>query len=164
MRGFEVPGIAKWAVALGVLGVLGYDGFMTVATHLKAETDAQNAAYAASQAYFNAEAGQRTAETAYQAALTYLAGDQAPRCTAELTDESRGTTPTVIPLGCDFVCTGASAQASQCGTHGMFTIDGDGTVHLIVRRQAKTLVFGHLGFLHSMLVAYEQGDANQEQD
>jgi hypothetical protein len=164
--GFAVPGFVKVAIAIGVLGLLGYDGFVTVATHLKAESDAQNAAYAASQAWENAASGptQRSAQTAYQAALVYLAQNGSSSCTNELTAESQGTAPGIIPDGCDYVCTGAANQTTLCGSHGLFAVDADGTVHLIVRRQAKTLIFSHLGFMHSLLDAYEQGDANQSQD
>jgi hypothetical protein len=133
-----VPGIVKIAVALGVLGVLGYDTFVTIATHLKAESDAQNAAYAASQQWF--ESTDHSAQTAYNAAAQYI----------QANDPS------------DHVCAGDTDPV--CGKHGLFTVDPDGTVHLVVRREAKTLVFGHLGFMHNLLIAYEQGDANQRQD
>ena len=157
-------GLTKLAVAMGVLGVLGYDGFVTVATHLKAESDAQNAAYAASKAWFDQEGTQRTAQVAFQASLTYLAGAGSSACTDELTQESQGSPPGDIPAGCDYVCAGTDNQKTLCGTHGTFSIDPDGTVHLVVRRQAKTLVFSHLGFMHHLLIAYEPGDANQSQD
>jgi hypothetical protein len=158
---FAVPGIVKIAIAMAVLGVLGYDGFFTVATHLKTENDAQNAAYAASAAWQDAAANTRTAEVAYQAAVTYLASNQPSDCMDELTESAKGVVPSSIPVGCDFICTGASNQSQLCGSHGSFTVDPTGTVHLIIRRQAKTLVFGHIGFMHSLLVAYEAGDANQ---
>jgi hypothetical protein len=144
--------------------VLGYDTFFTIATHLKTENDAQNAAYAASQAWFNAQGQDRDANTAYQAALVYLAGVQPAECRTELTAEASQAPAGVIPKGCDYLCTGASNQTALCGSSGGFTVDADGTVHLVVRREAKTLVFGHLGFMHSLLVAYEHGDANQEAD
>jgi hypothetical protein len=159
-----VPGVVKWAIAIAILGLLGYDTFFTIATHLKAENDAQNAAYAASQAWFDADGTDRSANTAFQAALVYLAGNQPADCRGELTAEANLSPPGVIPLGCDYLCTGASNQVAACGKSGSFTVDEDGTVHLVVRRQAKTLLFGHLGFMHSMLVAYEHGDANQEED
>ncbi|HVU62197.1 MAG TPA: hypothetical protein VG899_16090 [Mycobacteriales bacterium] len=161
---FAIPGIVKIAVALAVLGLLGYDTFFTIATHLKAESDAQNAAYAASQAWFNADGSDKSANTAFQAALVYLAGNQPADCRNELTAEATLSPPGDIPLGCDYLCTGASNQAAECGNSGEFTVDQDGTVHLVIRRQAKTLLFGHLGFMHSLLVAYEHGDANQEED
>ena len=41
-----------------------------------------------------------------------------------------------------------------------FTIDPDGTVHLVVTRTAKTLVVGHIGFLKHYAVASEHGDDN----
>lgn len=158
-----VPGIVKIAVALGVLGLLGYDGFVTVATHLKASNDAQNAAYAASQAWFEGTST-HTAQIAYNAALVYLAQNQPSECAAALTTESQGGAPGDIPEGCDYICTGAQIQVPVCGSNGGFSVDPDGTVHLTIRREAKTLIFGHLGFMHSTLVAYEQGDANERQD
>lgn len=161
---FEVPGLVKLVLALGVLGLLGYDGFVTVATHLKAESDAQNAAYAASQAWFAAQPADRSADTAYQAAIVYLAGKQPAQCRDALEAEAKQLPPGSIPDGCEYICTGASNQQAMCGKHGAFSVDADGTVHLVVRRQAKTLVFGHLGFMHNTLIAYEHGDANQEKD
>lgn len=159
-----VPGLVKLAVVLGVLGVLGYDTFITIATHLKAESDAQNAAYAASSAWENADTDQRDAETAYQAAVAYLVDNQPAKCAAESVAGQSQSAPSAIPAGCDYLCTGASTERAICGSHGSFTVDSDGTVHLVVRREAKTLVFSHLGFMHSLLVAYEHGDANQSDD
>lgn len=155
-----VPGIVKLAVAFAVLGVLGYDTFVTIATHLKAENDAQNAAFAASTAWENAREARDNpgATTAYEAAIQYLAGQQGAGCAKSYQGQAA---PNSVPLGCDYLCTGASDQAALCGTHGAFSVDPDSTVHLVVRREAKTLVFGHLGFMHSLLVAYEHGDANQ---
>jgi hypothetical protein len=155
--------LVKLAVALGVLGVLGYDTFVTVATHLKAENDAQNAAYAASQAWQDsnhAAASAQTVGTAYQAAITWLQDNEPSKCTAELQGQAAQAAPSSIPAGCDYICVGASNQTPVCGSHGHFTIDPDGTVHLVIRREASTLVFGHLGFMHSLLVAYENGDAS----
>lgn len=137
-----VPGIVKIAVALGVLGVLGYDTFETIATHLKAESDAQNAAYAGSSAWNDArfgDGGTASAQTAYDAANTYLTANKA-----------------------DHLC--GMPGDHLCDGHNTFVVDPDGTVHLIVRREASTLVFGHLGFMHRFLVAYEEGDANSEAD
>lgn len=159
-----MPGVVKWALALGVLGVLGYDGFMTVATHLKASSDAQNVAYAASSQWTNAEGPQRTAMVAYQGAVSYLVANEPERCQSELSGLAKQAAPGVIPIGCEYLCTGAANQVSVCGTHGAFSVDDNGTVHLVLRRQAKTLVFGHLGFLHNELIAYGHGDANVTQD
>jgi hypothetical protein len=158
-----VPGMLKIAVALGVLGVLGYDGFVTVATHLKAENDAQNAAFAASQTLENAaDDGNRSDPVvAYEGALTWLAENQPSKCTDELRTQAERGVPAAIPRGCDFLCTGSDDQQVLCNTHGLFNVDPDGTVHLVVRREANTLVFSHLGFMHRFLVAYEQGDAKQ---
>ncbi|HWC35541.1 MAG TPA: hypothetical protein VG650_12035 [Mycobacteriales bacterium] len=164
-----VSGMVKLAVAFAVLGVLGYDTFVTIATHLKAENDAQNAAYAASQAWYDAgstassNGPSQTPQTAFQAAASYLAGNESAKCAAPLTAEvnTSATPPASIPVGCDYLCVGMPNQAALCGSHGTFSVDPDSTVHLVVRRQAKTLVFGHLGFMHSLLVAYEHGDAGQ---
>jgi hypothetical protein len=160
----SVPWYVKLAVTVGVLGVLGYDGFVTVATHLKAENTAQNAAYAASKAWTDAQGSSRSPSIAFQGAISYLAGEDPARCDSELTANSQLQAPGVIPLGCDYLCTGAVNQRAVCGTHGLFSVDDTGTVHLVIRRQASTLVFGHLGFMHNMLVAFEQGDANSSQD
>jgi hypothetical protein len=159
-----VPGIVKWAIALAIFALLGYDTFFTIATHLKTENDAQNAAYAASNAWTNADVSQRSAEVAFQAAVVYLEGIDPSDCAKELAASAMQQSPGAIPVGCDYICTGATNQALECGSHGLFSVDEDGTVHLVIRKQAKTLLFGHLGFMHSMLVAFEQGDANETQD
>ncbi|HVW80050.1 MAG TPA: hypothetical protein VHB69_03805 [Mycobacteriales bacterium] len=161
---FAIPGILKLAIALAILGVLGYDTFFTIAAHLKTENNAQNAAYAASAAWTNAEGTQRSAETAFEAAVTYLQGIEPADCASELAASARQQPPGSVPVGCDYLCTGASNQVALCGNHGAFTVDSDGTVHLVLRRVAKTLVFGHIGFMHGLLVAYEHGDANESQD
>lgn len=131
-----VPGIVKLILPLAVLGLLGYDGFVTVATHLKAEDDAQNVAYAVSQYWYD-NPSTRTLMNAYQEAVDYEAANN-PK---------------------DHVCEGSTDPL--CGTHGTFSVDPDGTVHLVVRRTASTLIFKHFGFMKSVLVAYESGDANQ---
>jgi hypothetical protein len=136
-----IPWWVKLAVALGVFGVLGYDTFVTIATHLKAENDAQNAAYAASSAWSNAaDSNDRTAMSAYQVAAQYLATNDPA----------------------DHLCAGDTDPL--CLGKGAFSVDPDSTVHLVVRRQAKTLIFGHLGFMHNLLIAYESGDADSNKD
>ncbi|HVV77604.1 MAG TPA: hypothetical protein VHC43_16410 [Mycobacteriales bacterium] len=157
-----VPWMVKLAIALAVFGVLGYDTFVTIATHLSAENDAQNAAYAASSAWSSASSDgvPQNADTAFQGAITYLAGKQSAKCMSELKANSTLASPSSIPTGCDYICTGAKSQAGVCGSHGRFAIDPDGTVHLVLRKQAQTLVFSHLGFMHSLLVAWEHGDAS----
>jgi hypothetical protein len=133
---FKVHWLVKVAVALAIIGVLGYDGFTTIATHLKAEDDAQNAAYAASQ-FWNDNAEARTnIQAVFDAAVQYEAANN----------------PT------DHVCEGATDP--MCGSKGHFSVDPDGTVHLVVRRTASTVVFKHLGFMHSQLIAFEDGDAS----
>jgi len=133
---FKVHWLVKVGLAVAVLGLLGYDGFVTVATHLKAENDAQNAAYAASQ-YWNDQPDTRADITnVYNAAAEY----------------EKANNPS------DHVCGGPSDPL--CGAKGPFSVEPDGTVHLVVRREAKTIIFKHFGFMHSLLTAYESGDAN----
>src|SRR4051812_35863245 len=127
---FKVPTLAKVGVALGVLGLVGYDGFVTVATHLKATDDAQNAALAASQ-FWEDHPDARDVNSVFEAAVEY----------------ERLNNPT------DHVCMGATDPL--CGTQGSFSVDPNGTVHLVVRREASTVIFKHLGFMHSKLIAYE---------
>ncbi|HVS67032.1 MAG TPA: hypothetical protein VHE56_00660 [Mycobacteriales bacterium] len=160
-----VPGIVKIGIALAVFGLLGYDTFFTIATHLKAEDVAQNAAYAGSQAW-DATSGSgdtHNAATAYDGVIQYLLTNEPAKCRDELTSDASQAVPATIPAGCDYVCTGAKTQAPICGSHGTFMVDSDGMVHLVIRREAETLVFKHLGFMHSMLTAYEHGDASTDQ-
>jgi hypothetical protein len=132
---FKVHWLVKVGLAVGILGVLGYDGFVTIATHLKAEDDANNAAYAASQ-YWDSHPDARDAQHVYDAAVLY----------------EQANNPA------DHVCMGGTDPL--CLEKGHFTVDADGTVHLVVRREATTLFFKHLGFMHSKLIAFENGDAN----
>lgn len=132
---FKVPGLAKVGIALAILGLFGYDGFVTVATHLKASDDAQNAALAAS-GYWHDNPEARAVQQVYQAAAQYEAANNPS----------------------DHVCMGDTDPL--CLGKGAFSVDTDGTVHLVVRREAKTLVFKHLGFMHNKLIAYENGDAS----
>lgn len=58
-----------------------------------------------------------------------------------------------------------AAEQSVAGTGDQvlqqnFTIDTDGTVHLLVQHAAKTLVFGRIGPLKHLTVTTEHGDAN----
>jgi hypothetical protein len=129
--------MVKIALAFGVLGLLGYDGFVTVATHLKAENDAQNAAYAASQWWYD-NPDQRNVQGAYEAALEWEAANNPS----------------------DHICMGVGDPDKDCVTEGNFSVDPDGTVHLVVRRHASTFIFKHLGFMKSYLTAYEHGDAS----
>lgn len=41
-----------------------------------------------------------------------------------------------------------------------FTVDADGTVHLLVRRHARSILMTHIGPLRKYTVAVEHGDAN----
>lgn len=43
-----------------------------------------------------------------------------------------------------------------------FSIDADGTVHLEIRRTAKTLVFAHIGALKKYTVTVQHGDAKND--
>lgn len=113
--------ITRLLVILAIVGILGYDTFAVMSCHVSTENDAQNAAYAASEAWHN---NNQNIELAYEAARAAI------------------TNPNETVLTSNF------------------TVDPDGTVHLIVQRTAKTIVFGHLSFLHSWVVADEHGDAN----
>jgi hypothetical protein len=117
----RVVTLTRLLVILAIVGVLGYDTFACMSTHVSTENDAQNAAFAASQAWHN----NPNIDQAYQAAVTELASNPAEK---------------VLTTG--------------------FTVDPDGTVHLVVVRKAKTILFGHIGGLKSWVVATEHGDAN----
>jgi hypothetical protein len=112
--------ISRLVVVLGIVGVLGYDGFSVAANRVSTESDAQSAAYAASDAWHS----KPNVDLAYQAAIQSVAGS----------DE------TVLQRG--------------------FTVDADGTVHLLLRNTTHTVVFGHIGPLRHLTVAIEHGDAN----
>src|SRR5262245_46173514 len=131
---FAVPGLIKVGIAVGILGLLGYDGFVTVATHLKADNDAQNAAYAASQYWYD-NPDQRNVNNAFGAAVEWEAANNPS----------------------EHVCMGSTDPL--CGTKGNFSVDPDGTVHLVIRREVKTIIFKHLGFMDGLLTAYGEGDA-----
>jgi hypothetical protein len=107
-------------VVLAIIGVVGYDGFSALSSRVKAQNDAQTAAFAASQAWHNTE----NLDDAYQAAVTSVAGTG------------------------DVILT----------RH--FVIDSDGTVHLLLRRRANSIVFKRIGALRQYTVALEHGDAN----
>jgi Tfp pilus assembly protein PilX len=113
--------LTRLVVILGIIGVLGYDTFACMSTRVSTENDAQNAAFAASQAWHNTQ----NIDQAYQAAVTEVANN--PGETVEQTG---------------------------------FTVDPDGTVHLILDRTAKTIVFAHIGFLKHWTAASEHGDSN----
>ena len=58
-----------------------------------------------------------------------------------------------------------AAVASLAGTGDTvlvqgFAVDPDGTIHLLVRHTAKTLVFAHIPPLKKLTVVTEHGDAN----
>jgi hypothetical protein len=55
--------------------------------------------------------------------------------------------------------TSLAGKADTVLTHH-FTIDADGTVHLLVRRKARTVLLNHIGPLKQYEVAVEHGDAN----
>jgi hypothetical protein len=117
----RVVTMTRLLVILAIVGILGYDTFAVMSTHVSTENDAQNAAFAASQAWHN----NPNIDQAYQAAVTEL----------------------------------ASNPAEKVQTTG-FTIDPDGTAHLIVVRKAKTILFGHIGAMKNWVLATERGDAN----
>lgn len=109
------------AVILGIVGVGGYDGFSIMSNNVSTENDAQNAAYAASQAWHN---DNENLTMAYQAAVQAVAGKN----------------ETVLTRG--------------------FTVDADGTIHLLVRRTANTILFNRIGPLKHVTVTTQHGDAN----
>jgi hypothetical protein len=110
-----------WLVAvLAILGVCGFDAASIISTRVNTENDAQTAAYAASASWHSTQ----NLDTAYQAAVTSLAG-----------------------------------KGDTVLTHH-FTIDPDGTVHLLVRRRAHSVVLDHIKSLRHLSLAVESGDAN----
>jgi hypothetical protein len=114
--------VTKFVATMAVLGVAGYDTVACMADHAKTEDNAQDAAYSASQSWFNT----KNIYDAYAAAQATLKAE----------------------------------NPSDKLIRKSFAIDPDGTVHLLVTRTAKTLVFGHIGFLRHYTVATEHGDAN----
>jgi hypothetical protein len=120
-RGAARLATVTWlVVVLAIIGVLGFDGFSVLSDRVKAQNDAQTAAYAASQAWHTTQ----NLDDAYQAAVTSVAGTG------------------------DVVLT----------RH--FTIDSDGTAHLLLRRRANTIVLKHISAFRKYTVALEHGDAN----
>jgi hypothetical protein len=112
--------ITGWLVALAIIGVAGFDTFGIMSAHVATENDAQNAAYAASQQWHL----NRNIDSAYQAAVTYVAGKHETVLTKD------------------------------------FTVDADGTVHLLVRVKADTVVAQHIGPLKKETIVTVHGDAN----
>jgi hypothetical protein len=112
--------LSRLVVILAILGVIGYDGFSIMSSHVATENDAQTAAYAASQAWHNTP----NIDLAYEAAVDSLAGKDDTVLTQD------------------------------------FTVDPDGTVHLLVRHTAHTLVVQRIGALKHLGVTTEHGDAN----
>jgi hypothetical protein len=108
-------------VILGLLGLTGYDGFSIMSNNVSTESDAQNAAYIASQAWHN---DHENLTLAYQAAVQAVAGK----------DE------TVLTQG--------------------FSVDADGTIHLLIRRTANTVILSKIGPLKHLTVTTQHGDAN----
>lgn len=109
------------AVILGVVGVGGYDGFSIMSNNVSTENDAQDAAYAASQAWHD---DNQNLTMAYQAAVQSVAGKDETVLTKD------------------------------------FTVDQDGTIHLLVRRTAHTILLSRIGPLKHLAVTTQHGDAN----
>jgi hypothetical protein len=65
---------------------------------------------------------------------------------------------------------GAAYQAAVASVSGTgdtvlmknFSVDPDGTIHLLVRHTVKTVVFSRVGQLRHLTVATEHGDANSQ--
>ena len=58
-----------------------------------------------------------------------------------------------------------AAQESLAGKHDTvltqdFSVDNDGTIHLLVRHTVHTILFGNIGPLKHLAVVTEHGDAN----
>jgi uncharacterized protein (UPF0333 family) len=118
--------ITRLVVILAIIGVVGYDAFSCMSTRVNTENDAQNAAFAASQAWHDYAGNSGVAlQLAYQAAVAAVIDNKAE--TVQPTD---------------------------------FTVDADGTVHLIIDRTAKTVVFHRIGLLKHWVTVAEHGDAN----
>jgi hypothetical protein len=115
--------MGKLAVVLAIVGVFGYDAVALMSNSINTENDAQDAAYAASQAWH--DNGGNLA-LAYQAAVN--------------TVEDRGDT--VLKTG--------------------FTVDPDGTIHLLLRHTVNTIVFSRIGALKHLDVTTQHGDANSD--
>jgi hypothetical protein len=115
--------MGKLAVALAIVGVFGYDGVALMSNSISTENNAQDAAYAASQAWH--DNGGNLA-LAYQAAVN-----------------------TVVDKGDTVLQRG-------------FTVDPDGTIHLLVQHTASTIVFSRIGPLKHLDVTVQHGDANSD--
>jgi hypothetical protein len=74
----RVVTLTRLIVILAIIGVLGFDTFSVMSTHISAENDAQNAAFAASQAWHN----NPNINQAYQAAVAELASNPSEKVLA----------------------------------------------------------------------------------
>jgi hypothetical protein len=83
----RVSYIAKLAVALAIVGVVGYDGVAILVTHVSTENDANNAANTASQVW----------QTNHNVSLAYQAASQATAAH----DEKVLTCPTCFSIAQD---------------------------------------------------------------
>jgi hypothetical protein len=118
----RVSYITKLAIAMAIFGVAGYDGVTLLVTHVSMQTDAGNAANAASQDWQTTH----NVTLAFQAAQENVAGHH--------------------------------EAVLQCA--GCFSIAADNTVHLVLRRTAKTVVMSRVGFLKKYAIVTEAGEAN----
>lgn len=78
--------ITGWLVALAIIGVIGFDTFGIMSAHVSTENDAQNAAYAASQAWHN----DGSINSAYQAAVASVSGKHERVLTKDFTVDTDG--------------------------------------------------------------------------
>jgi hypothetical protein len=83
----RVQSITLLVVVMAIVGVLAYDGVSVMASRVSTETDAQNAAYAASSAWHN----HGNVDTAYQAAEAYVAGKNETVLTTNFSVANDGT-------------------------------------------------------------------------
>jgi hypothetical protein len=88
----RVATLSRVFVLLAIIGVFGYDTFACMSTRVSTENDAQNAAYAASQAWHNNPTSTTAVETAYQAAVATVAANPAEQVlTTNFTVDTDGT-------------------------------------------------------------------------
>jgi hypothetical protein len=107
-------------VVLAIVGLCAYNVVSVISARVSTEDDAQDAAYAASNAWHATP----SVDVAYQAAAASIAG-----------------------------------KGETILTH-QFSVDPDGTVHLVLRKPVRNIFMSHIGSLRKYTVAIEHGDAN----
>jgi hypothetical protein len=69
------------------------------------------------------------------------------------------TTPNNLDNAYQAAVTAVAGKGEKVLTKG-FVVDPDGTVHLVLRSQAKSILLTHIGSLRHLTVTIEHGDAN----